>query len=272
MDVLVNLLPSVLIMTMVCFLFFFIFIDQSFSARNLLLVDGEDDRHNNIHHSLSFCIQDVLSQSHSSSEPVTTKVNNHHHHQQQQQQLVLPFPKPLGFFPPAGGIPVTSNPNPMVADSGLSTDQMLDLPAGIIDTSFPARAAALVDHLELEFGAVTVIDEALFKGAFGSVLVGKAQGMYVASSEDGISHILLAMTASFPSTTGESVDIVDGLRLFGVHRAYAAESHVAVIGGTGKYQSANGYAAIKTLNLSSKAMENDSKEAYKVLCFEVFLG
>ncbi|KAF7142192.1 hypothetical protein RHSIM_Rhsim05G0006200 [Rhododendron simsii] len=55
----------------------------------------------------------------------------------------------------------------------------------------------------------------------GSVFVGKAQGMYVASSEDGSSHTM-AMTISF--VNGE---YKGGLRLFGVHRRDDNESHVA---------------------------------------------
>ncbi|KAK2637559.1 hypothetical protein Ddye_032351 [Dipteronia dyeriana] len=37
----------------------------------------------------------------------------------------------------------------------------------------------------------------------------------------------------------------DGLRFFEVYRKDGAESHIAVIGGTGKYNGANGYATVK---------------------------
>ncbi|XP_057489433.1 dirigent protein 16-like [Actinidia eriantha] len=186
---------------------------------------------------------DSLTEPRPSPSPVTTKVLNGQ----------LPFPKPLGFFPPVGGIPLSdTNPN-------LST-QTLDLPG--IGISFPGKAMLE----ELEFGTVTVIEEALFEGTFGGVQVGKAQGMYVASSDDGSNH-MMAMTARFAS--GE---YKDGLRLFGVYRTDVLESHVAVIGGTGKYHNANGYATVKTVNLDSSNVKKGSEAVYKVLRFDVYLG
>ncbi|XP_057475913.1 dirigent protein 16-like [Actinidia eriantha] len=165
------------------FFLFLIIINQSLSSR---ILRYPSPTHHHAHHSLTFYMLDSLTESCPSSSPVTTKVLNGQ----------LPFPKPLGFFPPAGGIPLPdTNPN-------LST-QMLDLPG--IGISFPGKAALE----ELEFGMVTVIDEALFEGTFGVVQVGKTQGIYVASLDDGSSH-MMAMTASFIS--GE---YKDGLRFLG---------------------------------------------------------
>ena len=211
--------------------FFFLFltiINQSISSR-ILGDPSLSPTNHHTHHSLTFYMLDSLTEPRPSSSPVTTKVLNGQ----------LPFPKPLGFFPPVGGIPL-SDPNP-----NLST-QMLDLPGSGI--SFPGKATLE----ELEFGTVTVIEEALFEGTCGGVQVGKAQGMYVASSDDGSNH-MLAMTARFAS--GE---YKDGLRLFGVHRADVSESHVAVIGGT--------------VNLDSNNVKKGSEAVYKVLRFDVYLG
>lgn len=62
------------------------------------------------------------------------------------------------------------------------------------------------------------------------------------------------------------------MRFFGVHRR-DDESHVAVIGGTGKYENANGYATIKTMNLRSNSVGKESEGGgYKVLKFDVFLA
>ncbi|THG23273.1 dirigent protein 18-like [Camellia sinensis] len=231
-------LPSIL--PIAWLLFFFSLINPSFSTRTI--GNPSPTHHHHIH--LTFYMLDVLSESHHHSQrPVTTKFTGQ-----------LPFPKPLGFFPPVGGIPLPDpNPTPV-------TTQTLDLPG--IGISFPARAALE----ELEFGTVTTIDEALFQGAFGSVLIGKAQGLYVASSEDGSSH-MIAMTASFADGKYK-----DGLRFFGVHRTDVSESHVAVIGGTGKFDCANGYATIKTMNLSSNSVERESEGGYKVLAFNMYLG
>ncbi|KAJ8542229.1 hypothetical protein K7X08_017095 [Anisodus acutangulus] len=125
--------------------------------------------------------------------------------------------------------------------------------------TFPAIATLQ----ELELGTVTTIDEDIYKGSiYGSSLMGKAQGMYVASSENGSSH-MMAMTTSFLSN-----DYEDSLRFFGVHRGDVFESHIAVIGGTGKYHDANGYATVKIVNETA----NKSEGAYKILSFNVYLA
>ncbi|VVA20775.1 PREDICTED: dirigent [Prunus dulcis] len=92
------------------------------------------------------------------------------------------------------------------------------------------------------FGTLTVFDDELTEGhELGSGLLGKAQGFYVASSEDGSSQTI-AFTAMF-----QSGGYADSLTFFGVHRVAASESHLAVMGGTGKYLNAKGYALVKTI-------------------------
>ncbi|KAL6980460.1 hypothetical protein U1Q18_022099 [Sarracenia purpurea var. burkii] len=243
MDVLKNLLSMP---TIAWFLLFFATINRSFSLR--ILGDPSPSQHHT-RRSITFYMLDVLGGTqHPSSSPATAKLNGQ-----------LPFPKPLGIFPPAGGIPLP-DPTPTIPVTGQPA-QTLDLLPGI-GISFPVRAA----FQELELGAITGIDEALFQGAFGSVLVGKAEGMYVSSSEDGGGH-MMAMTASF-SGGGYK----DGLRFFGLHRTDAHESHVVVIGGIGKYHNANGYAIIRSLNLSSNIEEKKGGGVYRVLKFNVHLG
>lgn len=184
---------------------------------------------------------DVLSQKH----PASTRVNSHQ----------IPFSKPLGYFPPVGGIPLIDT-NPSVGMNGLHT-HTLDLEG--ISMTFPAIATLQ----ELELGTVTTIDEDIYEGSiYGSSLMGNAQGMYVASSEDGSSH-MMAMTASFLGNEYEN-----SLRFFGVHRGDVFESHIAVIGGTGNYNDANGYATVKIINATS----NKSEGSYKILLFNVYLG
>ncbi|XP_009778390.1 dirigent protein 25-like [Nicotiana sylvestris] len=231
------------------FWFFFFFLaltNRSFSARTLNNNPSLEDLHRNrAHHEISFYMLDVLSQKHRSSKPASTKVNSHQ----------LPFSKPLGYFPPVGGIPLTDT-NPTVEMNGLHT-RALDLEG--ISMTFPAIATLQ----ELELGTVTTIDENIYEGSiYGSSLMGKAQGMYVASSEDGSSH-MMAMTTSFLSN-----EYKDSLRFFGVHKGDVFESHIAVIGGTGKYHDANGYATVKIVNATS----NKSEGAYKILSFSVYLG
>ncbi|CAK9176533.1 unnamed protein product [Ilex paraguariensis] len=234
-------LPSML----AWFLLFFTIITQSFSARTLT---DPSTNHHNAHQSIAFYMRDVFSETQPSSRPITTKFNGDH----------LPFSKPLGFFPPNGGLPL-ADPNPMVPVPGMST-QTLDLSG--VSVSFPAIATLQ----ELELGTVATIEDDLFKNSFGTPLLGKAQGMYVASSEDRSSH-MMAMTAAFVNSNQK-----DSLRFFGVHRADALESHVAIIGGMGKFHNANGYATIKTVNATSSTKGRESEGGYKFLLFNVYLG
>ncbi|KAF8402825.1 hypothetical protein HHK36_010916 [Tetracentron sinense] len=219
-----------------------IILTQSTSAR--ILGDRSPGLHVT-HHSLSFFMQDVLSAStHPGSRPAITKVND-----------LLPFSKPLGLFPPSKGIPLPE-PNPTLPVTGVSS-QILDLSG--ISLSYPVIATLQ----ELEFGTVTAINENFAEGPMvGSPLLGKTQGIYVASSEDGSSH-MMAMTAMFANS-----EFKDSLRFFGVHRTDVSESHIAVIGGTGEYSSANGYATVKAITVDS----NGSEVANKLLLFTVYLS
>lgn len=95
--------------------------------------------------------------------------------------------------------------------------------------------------------------------------------MHVASSEDGSSH-MMALTVKFSNNKGD--DKVDhGLRFFGVKRSDVNESHIAVIGGIGKYQGANGYATVKVMNVrASSLLGKDKLGAGKLLKFIVYLS
>lgn len=175
-------------------------------------------------------MRDVLNVTtlHPSSKSPTTKATSE-----------LPFSKPLGLFPPNGGIPIpetyaTTTTSPVTDLSG----QTLDL--STIGISFPARATLQ----ELEYGAVREINEELFETSRHKlqVVIGRIEGFYVENGEDSGGH-MMAMTVYFGK--GEAKD---GLRLFGVYRGdHVKESHVAIIGGIGKYLGANGYATLKKL-------------------------
>ncbi|XP_022764290.1 dirigent protein 16-like [Durio zibethinus] len=217
-------------------------IDKSTSVRNLGNPTSSHHHHHK-HHKISFLMQDLLNV----TQPATTKVTGQ-----------LPFSKPLGFFPPNGGIPIPES-DPKVAGSGLST-QTFDV--SNIGLYFPARATLQ----ELEFGAVMTIDENLFDGSINGSPLGKAQGLYVASSEDGTSH-MMAMTTFFAESKFK-----DGLRFFGLHRRDVAESHIAVIGGIGKYVGANGYATVKAVELRSNAAAAEKQGVNKLLLFNVYLS
>ncbi|TXG73987.1 hypothetical protein EZV62_002566 [Acer yangbiense] len=105
------------------------------------------------------------------------------------------------------------------------------------------QGATLQKHI---FGAITVIhDELTLEHELGSSIIGKAQGFYLASTLDGSSQ-----TMAFTALFGEHEE--DIISFFGVHRTAAHESQVAVIGGSGKYENAQGHATIETLHLTDQ--------------------
>lgn len=237
-------LPSITLVSLILLLI----TNQSSSARTLgNSAPTPTHHHHHNHHKITFLMRDIFN---ATTHPTTTKLTSSTHD--------LPFSKPLGLIPPQGGVllPDTNPSNTPVATS--SSSQTLNL-RGIVGLSFPVARATLQ---ELEFGIVTSIEEDIFHPKFGpQLLIGKAQGIYVASSEDGSSH-MMAMKASFGD--GEA----NGLRFFGVRKMDVNESHIAVIGGVGKYQGANGYATVKVVNLRS----GEEKGAPKLLKFRVYLS
>lgn len=155
----------------------------------------------------------------------------------------IPFSKPLGIFPPKGAA--------FVPKTGLPS----------IGLPFTAKTTLQ----ELELGVVTDIAEDVFNPNLGykSQLLGKAEGMFVASSDDKRSH-MMAMEVKLISD-GDDGEGESGLRFFGVKKSDTNyESHIAVIGGVGKYKGANGYATVK--RVEEKGREN------KLLKFNVYLS
>ncbi|KAL5569156.1 hypothetical protein UlMin_025731 [Ulmus minor] len=100
---------------------------------------------------------------------------------------------------------------------------------------------------KLMFGSVTVFDDELTEGheLGSSAVIGKAQGFYLASSLDGNSHTMALTVVVHSGENGHEVQ--DTISIFGVHRTATPVSHVAVIGGTGKYENAQGYATVESL-------------------------
>ncbi|KAL5711128.1 hypothetical protein ACHQM5_021619 [Ranunculus cassubicifolius] len=130
-------------------------------------------------------------------------------------------------------------------------------------SSFGLSFPTIVTLQGLKFGLITTIDEELIEGPlFRSLLLGKARGVYVANSDDGSSH-MMAMTVKFLDG-----NFKDSLRFFGVYQSSLLESHIAVIGGTGKYNGANGYAAIKSVTLG----DNQFGDVRNFLMFTIYLS
>ncbi|PPD93427.1 hypothetical protein GOBAR_DD09624 [Gossypium barbadense] len=208
-------------------------IKNTSSARNLENPSSNHHHHHHHHHhhKISFSMPDLLNISH----PTTSTLNTH-----------IPFSKPIGFFPPHKGIPI-QEPIPKVPGSDSSVQTFGGSNLGMF---FPARATLQ----ELEFGAVVTIDENLFGGGIGTngSPLGKAQGVYVASSEGETSH-MMAMTTVFADG-----GFKDGLRFFGLHRR--------------DYVGANGYATVKFVELRPNSAMAMKQGVNKLLLFNVYLS
>ncbi|KAL6971155.1 Dirigent protein 16 [Sarracenia purpurea var. burkii] len=98
------------------------------------------------------------------------------------------------------------------------------------------------DGLGLGFGTITVIDDILTSAPeLGSQSLGKAQGVYVASSAEGSTQ-MMAFTALM-----EGGEYGDSLNFFGVYKIGSTISRLSVTGGTGKFKNACGFAEVRPL-------------------------
>ncbi|KAF0904234.1 hypothetical protein E2562_033006 [Oryza meyeriana var. granulata] len=202
-------------------------------------------------HPLTFFMHDILGGSRPSARIVTGVVASAAANGQ------LPFARPNeNIFPIQGAVPlpqgasnlINGNNVPYVAGLGGTAAAIVQSNGNSGNKNIPfVNAGDLPSGVTLQnllFGTTTVIDDGLTEGhELGAAVIGRAQGFYVASSQDGTSKTLL-LTAMFEG----GVEHGDTLSFFGVHRMAAPESHVTIIGGTGKYENAKGFAAIQTLH------------------------
>ncbi|KAK3002253.1 hypothetical protein RJ639_020891 [Escallonia herrerae] len=207
------------------------------------------------HPALSFFMHDILGGSHPSGRVVTGIIAN-------SEANGLPFSKPNSqVFPINGGVPlnnlnglINNNNVPfLVGLNGSPTSTVVqnngnnNAVTGGNNLPFvtAGQLPAGITLQKLMFGSITVVDNELTEGhELGSAVLGKGQGFYLSSSLDGSSHTL-ALTTLFH---GGDHEVDDTISFFGVHRTASQVSHIAVIGGTGKYEHAKGYATIETLH------------------------
>lgn len=206
--------------------------------------------------SLAFFMHDVLGGTHPSGRVVTGIIAN-------SDDNGLPFSKANSqVFPINGGVPlnninnlVNNNNVPFLAglngspsSTNLQNTGNNNVVSGGNQLPFVSagQLPAGITLQQLMFGTITVVDNELTEGhELGSSVLGKGQGFYLSSSLDGTSHTL-ALTTLFHGGDHEHVD--DSISFFGIHRTGSPISEIAVIGGTGKYQHAKGYATIESLH------------------------
>ncbi|XVF20133.1 hypothetical protein REPUB_Repub11eG0172100 [Reevesia pubescens] len=227
------------------------------------------------HHPLTFFMHDILGGSNPSARAITGIVANPGVSGQ------VPFAKPNGAnLPVNSGVSVNSNNNGIVNNNnvpfltglgGNAANAAQNSGNNQINNGFGGVAILNGGQLpagstieKFMFGTLTVIDDELTEGhELGSGLIGKAQGFYVASSVDGNSQTM-AFTAMF-----ESGGYADSISFFGVHRTAVSESHLAIMGGTGKYLNAEGYAIVKTFPATN---QNETDGFETLLQITVYLA
>ena len=190
-------------------------------------------------HVIELYMHDILGGSSPTARPVTGLLGNIYSGQ-------VPFARPVGFLPPKGGvvIPNANGALPTVSTNGIP------LGTGLAGTTFAGNTNGNVrpatqlgaDGLGLGFGTITVIDDILTSGPeLGSQQLGKAQGVYVASSTTGTTQ-MMTFTAMI-----EGGEYGDSINFFGVYRIGSTMSRLSVTGGTGKFKNACGFAEIRPL-------------------------
>ncbi|KAG8390658.1 hypothetical protein BUALT_Bualt01G0106500 [Buddleja alternifolia] len=208
------------------------------------------------HPTLSFFMHDILGGSHPSGRVVTGIVAN-------SDANNLPFSKPNNqIFPINGGVPlntvnnaINNNNYPfLVGLNGSPTNTLIqsngnNVVAGNNNQAFvtAGQLPAGLTLQQLMFGSITVVDNEITEGhELGSGVLGKIQGFYLTSSSDGSSHTV-ALTAMFHGGGDHDHEIVDTVSFFGVHRTATPISDIAIVGGSGKYENAKGFATFETL-------------------------
>ncbi|XP_062154807.1 dirigent protein 25-like [Alnus glutinosa] len=218
-------------------------------------------------HTLTFFLHDILGGSNPTAEAVTGIVNNPAINGQ------LPFAKPNGAVLPVSngnnGLTDNNNNNNIPFLTGLSgaTAAVMQNNGGFgnVPVVNGGQLPSGNTLQKLMFGTMTVFDDELTEGhELRSGLVGKAQGFYVGSSEDGTGQTM-AFTVMF-----ERGRYADSLSFFGIHRTAVSESQLAIMGGTGKYVNAKGFATVKTYaETNNQQHETDGLET--LLEFTVYV-
>ncbi|GLT56394.1 hypothetical protein SLA2020_294370 [Shorea laevis] len=181
---------------------------------------------------LELYMYDILGGRSPTSRPVTGLLGSIYSGQ-------VPFAKPLGFLPPAGGVPI---PNANGAIPTVNGQNGLPLGTGWGGMTFAGKQLLGPDGLGLGFGTVTAIDNILTSSPeLGPQVIGKAQGVYVASSADG-SRQMMAFTAVI-----EGGEYGESINFYGVYKMGSPMSRLSVTGGTGKFKNASGHAEVRAL-------------------------
>jgi hypothetical protein len=209
---------------------------------------------------LELYMHDILGGSNPTARPITGLLGNIYSGQ-------VPFARPVGFVPPKGAVAIPNANGALPTVNGLNG---IPLGTGLAGTTFAGNPNGQntngqiqtqlgPDGLGLGFGTITVIDDTLTNSPeLGSQQLGKAQGVYVASSADGSTQ-MMAFTAMF-----EGGEFGDSLNFYGIYRIGSAMSRLSVTGGTGKFKNAIGFAEVRGLVPPGQAVTDGAETLLRI--------
>ncbi|EES15744.1 hypothetical protein BDA96_08G059000 [Sorghum bicolor] len=124
-----------------------------------------------------------------------------------------------------------------------------DVVSGPSPTAVPVARAAVTNTSKTAFGAVVVIDDPLTEGPDlkSSKPLGRAQGTYIGAGKDEVS---LMMNMNFVFQAGKYNGST--VAIMGRNAVFNAVREMAVVGGTGVFRMARGYAQARTHTLDLK--------------------
>jgi len=207
-------------------------------------------------------MHDILGGSSPTARPITGLLGNIYNGQ-------VPFARPIGFSAPRNGVAIpnangqvpTYNGNTGIPlDTGLSGAGFLQPGNGAGGAAAaPAQVQLGADGLSLGFGTITVIDDVLTGGPdLGAQPLGRAQGVYVASSADGSSQ-MMAFTAMM-----EGGEYGDTINFFGVYKVGTPLCRLSITGGTGKFKGACGFAEVRPLIASGQHVTDGAETLLRI--------
>lgn len=122
-----------------------------------------------------------------------------------------------------------------------------DIPSGPSPTSVRIAEAAQTNSSSTSFGALVMIDDPLTVGPnLSSKIVGRARGLFGSA---GLDEFSLIMAVSYVFTDG----IYNGssFSLLSINEVMQPAREMAIVGGTGLFRMARGYAIVQTYSIDA---------------------
>ncbi|KAL6986975.1 Dirigent protein 21 [Sarracenia purpurea var. burkii] len=136
-----------------------------------------------------------------------------------------------------------------------------DILSGRNPTAVQVAKSAVTDASPTSFGAVVVIDDPLtVKPELSSKQVGRAQGIYSSASQNDVG---LLMVLNYAFTEGKYNGST--LSVLGRNSALSAVREMPIIGGSGLFRFARGYARARTVSFNFTT--GDAVVEYNVYVF-----